>query len=69
METAERRRLGAATSLEQRLAQLERLLGDGRYALLRVRAGDYECRILAGDVGRGSTATDAIDALIAELTA
>lgn len=69
MAIAERRRVAVAASLEQRLSQLERLLGPGgRYALLRVRANDFECRILAGDVGRGETAAAAVGALVEELT-
>lgn len=70
MALAERRRVTRPASVDERLTRLEQLLGpDGRYALLRARAGDYEIRLLSGDVGRGATATDAIDALIAELTA
>lgn len=48
-------------SLSQALASLEQLVGAlDRFTLMRVKARDWEARTLAGTVGRGLTATDAV---------
>lgn len=52
---------GAACSLSQALASLERLVGGlDRFTLMRLKARDWEARTLDGTVGRGYTATDAV---------
>lgn len=41
-------------------AQIERRLGSERWALLKVRKGDYEIRSRSGVAGRGDTPADAL---------
>lgn len=60
--TAAHENLGVA------IAKLERHVGSERWTLQKLSSHDWEVRTRSGDVGRGTTPTDAVSELLAILS-